>query len=109
MDDPKWLRLITIGLILASLVVGYLLFTGAFASHKAKKVVVPPSPSPVADAAVLPLQTSAPFTSSAYNAIADRTQGSVQTLPNTGFPVGLLGAFSVGAVIAGWGLRKFPM
>lgn len=107
MDDPRWLRLITIGLILASFAVGYLLFTGAFASNKIKEVAVLPSPSSVLSA-ILPLETSVPANTSAYNTIADRTQGSVQTLPNTGFPIELIGVISAGAVIAGWSLRKFP-
>lgn len=106
MDDPKWLRLIIIGLILASLVVGYLLLTGGFSSSKPKKVQS--QTNQVNE--VLPLVTVQPSPSpaSAYTMIADRTQANIQTLPRTGFPVGLFGAISAGVVIAGWSLRKFP-
>ncbi len=104
MGDTKWLRFITIGLILAGIAVGYLLFTGGFAISKTKKISgqvngVISSPNPV------PVETVTP---NAYTRIVTRTQSSTKTLPNTGFPIGLIGFFSAGAIFAGWGLRKYP-
>lgn len=120
MEDPKWLRLVTIGLVLAALAVGYFLLTGRLASNSATKKSTQisqasPTVSPVASASpfVAPLTTSLPTSSptpvSAYNQIAGRAQtkgGAV--LPNTGFPAGPLAILAVSAVITGWGLRKFP-
>ena len=107
MDDPRWLRLVTIGLVLAALAVGYFLMTGKLFSPTKIKSQTPspqvlgqntPQPSP--------LPTSSP--TSAYERIASRTQSQTQTLPATGFPAGLAVVFSASAIIAGYGLRKFP-
>lgn len=120
MDDPRVLRIITVGLVLAALAVVYFLLTGGFAVSKSKKVqtqatqtnyvVESPSPSvsnPSASVSPLPAIRSA-ATQSAYLRILNRTQSGVQTLPNTGFPVGLAVVFSVGTMISGLSLRKFP-
>jgi hypothetical protein len=125
MDDPRVLRIITVGLILAALAVVYFLFTGGFSLGKAKvsqtqtvkssptptPVIAVASSSPSATPAVVgqsqPTPTSSPA-SSAYNAIANRNQGSVTNLPNTGFPAGLVFTFSVSAIAFGVGLRRFP-
>lgn len=104
MEDPRWLRLLTIGLVLAALAVGYFLFTGKFSSNSATRrvaqVVASPSPSAV------PTPSATP--SSAYATIANRTKGGVQTLPRTGFPLDLAAILSVSVMISGWGLRRFP-
>lgn len=116
MEDPRWLRLITIGLILAALAVGYFLFTGKFSSNSAK------TQSPQAtvlgqttktqngttNASPNPTTSPSPTPTSAYNRIVSRNQNQVQTLPATGFPAGLAIALSVSAMIAGYGLRRFP-
>ena len=115
MDDPRWLRLITVGLVLAALAVGYFLLTGKFSSNSLTKqsspspsvlgqnaqIALTPTPTP---ASALDRQTA----SSAYNRIVNRTQGGTQVLPKTGFPAGLVIVFSVSAIISGWGLRKYP-
>ncbi|MBI2314925.1 hypothetical protein HYU93_02600 [Candidatus Daviesbacteria bacterium] len=133
MDDPKWLRLVTIGLVLAAMAVGYFLLTGRLASNSATKpsnqvskaspsaTIVPAasqtptvlgqnnrvaSPSPIV---VVVSPSSSPL--SAFGTIANRTKGGQivqKSLPNTGFPAGLIAALSVSAVIVGWGLRRFP-
>lgn len=126
MEDPRWLRLLTVGLVLAAIAVGYSLFTGRFASNSTKKAPqigqVIPSASPTSTPAVLgrngqsSLPTSAPIASpspsatptSAYSIIANRTKGGMQVLPNTGFSVGLAVALSISVMISGWGLRRFP-
>ena len=102
MDNPKWLRLITVGLMLSAVVVIYLLFTGTFIGEKNKKVSI--QTGQVNGVKATP--TPAPVT--AYNKIAERTQASVETLPNTGFPIELLGLVSIGIATTGWGLRKYP-
>lgn len=115
MDDPRWLRLVTIGLVLAAIAIGYFLIAGKFSSNKSTKIQTQttvqqtsqPTPSPT----VLGQDTKSSSTTqpeSAYNRIVQRTQGGAQTLPKTGFPTGLLGIISISAMIAGLGLRKFP-
>ncbi len=112
MDDPRSLKIVTVGLILAALAVGYFLLTGGFSVKKPKKVqtqntqqiagVTTPSPT----ATLEPQPTATP--SSAYSRIVERTQANVQTLPATGFSAGLAIVFSAGAIISGWSLRKYP-
>ena len=114
MDDPRWLRVITVGLVLAALAVGYYILTGAFSLQKttpktqinqvksATSVVVnTPLPSPTATA-----NPSNP--DSAYNRIVARNQTEIQTLPKTGVPAGLIVLLAVSVMISGLGLRKFP-
>lgn len=113
MDDPRWLRLITIGLILAALAVGYFLLTGRFSSTSTTKTQPSPTPSVLgqdlqAASTSNPASTPAPTPASAYNRIVSRTQGGATTLPKTGFPLGLAVVFSISAIISGFGLRKFP-
>lgn len=110
MDDPRWLRMITIGLVLAALAVGYFLFTGGLTSNSTQKVTnkvtqTSSTPAPVPVLTITPQSTATP---SAYTRLSQRAQGGVQTLPNTGFPAGLVFVFSTGALISGWGLRKYP-
>lgn len=114
MDDPRVLRIITVGLVLASLAVGYFLLTGGLAPKSKKvqtqttpptKIVESPTPLSTPVATVQPQSTATP---SAYSRIVDRTQSGVRTLPATGFPVGLVVIFSVSAIISGWSLRKYP-
>ncbi len=102
MDDPRWLKLIIIGLVLASLAVGYFLFSGRLSSNNTVKIntaktqptLSPSSPTPVS--------------ASAYDRIVNRTKEGVQVLPRTGFPSELAVVFSVSVIISGWSLRKFP-
>lgn len=123
MDEPRSLKIVTVGLILAALAVGYFLLTGGFSVSKPKKVQTQntqiagvTSPSPTASPAVEPQPTASPSSayvsegkeSSAYSRIAERTQSNIQTLPATGFPAGLTIVFSAGAIISGWSLRKYP-
>lgn len=107
MDDPRWLRLIMIGLVLAALAVGYFLLTGKLSTSKITKESPPPSVLGQ-DTQAIPTLSPSASPASAYTRIVNRTQGGVQVLPNTGFPAGLLVVFSISAIISGWGLRKFP-
>lgn len=105
MDDPRVLRIITVGLVLAALAVGYFLLTGGF-NVKSKKVQAPKtqvvaSPSPSSTPTPSPYQ-------SAYDTLASRSQSNVQTLPNTSFPSGVAVAVSLGALVTGWSLRRYP-
>ena len=117
MEDPRWLRLMTIGLVLAAIAVGYFLFTGRFSSNTSKSGTqvsqASPSPIPATSPSVLGENraSASPSPVSAYDRIAQRTTKGgqpVQTLPNTGLPLGLLVIFSASGVIIGWGLQKFP-
>ncbi len=128
MEDPRWLRLITIGLVLAALAVGYFLISGRFFS--ATPVTRTPAPVsqsvPIATSSATPgpsvlgqntgntsrpvAAVASPTPASAYDRIASRAQTGTgaQTLPRTGFPVGLMVVLSISVIISGWGLRRFP-
>jgi|GEM_PF-1967413 hypothetical protein len=120
MDDPKWLKLVVIGLVLAALATGYFLLSGRLTSNKAATpgtqvnkniptATAAASPSVLGQATQgtpVPVSSSAP--TSAYSAIVDRNQGGVQNLPNTGSPVIFVSALAVSSMLVGWGLRKFP-
>jgi hypothetical protein len=111
MDDPRVLRIITVGLVLAALAVVYFLLTGGFSINKPKvnqtqtnKTVQSPTPTPVSS----PSPSPTPTPTSAYNTIANRTKGGVETLPRTGFPVGMAVVFSISAIVSGFAITKFP-
>lgn len=123
MEDPRWLRLITIGLVLSTLAVGYFLLTGRFASTKINKTAstaLPtqraqaPSPSPTSFSPRPSPTASGVSKNSVSKQVTPSTVGqttggqSVAILPNTGFPVVLLAVFSASAITVGWGLRKYP-
>ncbi|MBI2086432.1 hypothetical protein HYT74_03760 [Candidatus Daviesbacteria bacterium] len=114
MGDSRWLRVITVGLFLASLAVAYFLLTGRLTSRITPKTQSQISTATaVPRASVLGQDTPIPVSSdsaplSAYDRIAERTQGGIQTLPRTGFTAGWVIIFSVSAIISGLGLRKFP-
>lgn len=104
MEDSRWLRLLTVGLVLAALAVGYFLFTGRFSANSATRKVT--QVSQVTSATPAPSFSPLPTPASAYNRIVARTQ--TQTLPRTGFPLDLAAILSVSVMISGWGLRRFP-
>lgn len=111
MENSPWLKLITIGLVLAALAVGYFLLTGRLSSNSVTRTKSSPSPSVLgqnAQSSPAPATTPSPSPSSAYERIVDRSQGGVQTLPKTGFPVELAVVFSISAIVSGLSLRKFP-
>ncbi len=117
MDDPKWLRFLTIGLVLAAVAVGYFLLTGRLASNSTTKTTpqstgnvgigVTARPSVLGQNAQA-TPTPTPTSASAYSQIVNRNQQNVQTLPATGFPVELAAVISVSVMLTGWGLRRFP-
>ena len=106
MQDNIWLRLITVGLVLAALAIGYFLLSGRLFSNSTR--TQSPSPTSVLGQNVEPTPTPSPSPSSAYAKIAERTQNQPQVLPKTGFPVVLAVVFSFSAIISGWSLRRFP-
>lgn len=115
MQDSRWLRVITVGLFLASLAVAYFLLTGRLTSKSTPKTqpqVITSTPAASPNPSVLGQNSSSstpvPSPQSAYERIAERSQSGVQTLPRTGFPLGLIIVFSVSAMVSGLGLRKFP-
>lgn len=130
MESPNWLRLITVGLVLAAIALGYFLISNRFVSTKTTKtqktttqvveetaqpsevpgsVVVQPSVVPSSSPTSSPRATAKPTNPPAYTQIADRAaKGGLQTLPKTGAPLFFIGVGSLSAIIAGLGLRKFP-
>lgn len=116
MDDPRWIRLVTIGLILAAVAVGYFLISGRLFTNSSVQtqpqevsVVESSTPSPsVMGENTASSASPSPAAQSAFNTAAQRAQGSAQTLPNTGFQLGLIATLAASAAIAGWGLRRFP-
>lgn len=117
MEDTRWLRLVTIGLVLAAMAVGYFILAQRFTKSQPQIVETIPFPSPTPTSSVLSVTNSmeSPLpsptgqtTKSAYQRIAERTKGEVQQLPATGFPSLLIGALSASAIIIGFGLRRFP-
>lgn len=97
MEDSRWLKLMTIGLVLAAVAVGYFLFNSRFASNtekqqsQADQAVASPSPSsspnPTATSSPSVLGQNAqaglritsgptPTPASAFNRIVSRNQGN---------------------------------
>lgn len=115
MDDPRWLRVITVGLVLAALAVGYYIVTGAFSIKKTtpqtqiNKTVQNTLENTTPSVEPTPKPSSQPqTTTSAYDRIIARNQAQIQTLPKTGIPVGLIVLLSTSVMTVGLGLRKFP-
>jgi len=109
-ESSPWLRLITIGLVLAALVVGYLLISGRFASDRSVKPQTQEEKQVEGVTQATPSATAEPAQPSpnAYTRIVERNKSGAQTLPNTGSPILLISIFSLSAIVSGWGLRKFP-
>lgn len=103
MEDGRWLRMITAGLIIAAIVVSFFLLTGRFNGGQ-RNQVARISPSPTLE----PLPSPSPTDGSLGVATDSGTLQPGQSLPKTGLPLVLLGAFSVAAVISGYFLRKYP-
>lgn len=94
---------------MAAIAVGYFLLSGRLSPSSFTRTQASPTPSVLgqnAESSSTPSPSATP--ASAYDRIVDRTQNGTQTLPNTGFPVGLAAVFSISVMISGWGLRKFP-
>ena len=121
MEDTRWLRLVTIGLVLAAMAVGYFLLAQRFngnktqvADTKTEVVVATPTPTPsvlptpLPSASVLGIGVTAAGGLTTKGGLSVTTKGGVQSLPATGFPAVLLVWFAAGAIAAGYGLRKFP-
>ncbi len=121
MEDPRILRIILFGLVLAALTIGYLIFSGKFIKPQtptvnktqqvqtSEAVALNPTFSPTPVPSPTPEGTA---TQSAYERIMERNknqaQNKVTTLPKTGIPTTLLGLISLSAIISGWTLRKYP-
>lgn len=112
MDDPRVLKLITVGLVLAAIVVGYFLWTGRFAGTSTRNAAnnntrvaqntATPTPTPFVTATPSPIVTPEPATLGPSS-----NNQNVATLPATGSPLFLLGALSASAMVAGFYLRKY--
>ena len=119
MEDPKWLRLVTVGLVLAALAIGYFLLTGRFSSNSQPKpnnqVInqTNPTPIPIASETTTrgedtPNATPSSAIGLAAPSASPNTRTNVTTLPRTGYQLVILGMISTGVMISGLGLRKFP-
>src|SRR5437016_4136156 len=111
MDQPKWLKLSAVGLVIVLAGVAYFLVIGRNSQNKNQTetlgTVEMASPSPLS--VVSPTPVYSPSPQSAYNTVMDRRNlANASTLPSTGFPTDLIGIFSVAVVVVGFGLRKFP-
>ena len=118
MEDTRRLRLISVGLVLAAMAVGYFLLSNTFFSNKSTKVQNQQNtqnpqettssqasdPSILGGVSPLPAASDSP----AYARIVGRNQTQVETLPNTGAPLFLVGILAASALVTGLGLRKFP-
>lgn len=115
MEDPRWLRLITVGLVLAALAVGYFLLTGRFNTANQPRPTnrgISASPTPVSQAA----PTGSPQADTGSDSQAPTPAPSatpdprrnLTILPATGYTQALLGIISIGVMVSGLGLRKYP-
>lgn len=104
MEDPRWLRIVTVGLVLAALAVGYFLLTGRFNSNNQTKPInqVTTQTSPT------PAPTRIPNVTPPTPLATPDPRRNITTLPRTGYFQFILGIISVGIMISGLGLRKFP-
>lgn len=122
MEQSVFLRVAIISLFLIVVAAGYFFLTGKFLTGSIKlptlfsqKVQVQPTPQQVLGENTQ-VQTSTPSAdldqsakpSSAYTRIAQRSQGSIETLPKTGSPLFLIATILLSFTVTGWGLRKFP-
>lgn len=115
MEDPRWLRLVTVGLVLAALAVGYFLLTGRFNTANQAKPAnrgISVSPSPVSQAIPTgsPEATGGPgsVNPSPTPAATPDSRRNLTILPATGYMQAILGLIAAGVMISGWGLRKYP-
>lgn len=107
MESSPWLKLITIGLVLAALAVGYFLVSGRFAGNKISQPPAEKQVEGVSSASPQAVEPS-PTPLNAYARIVERNKSGVQTLPKTGSPAILISIISLSAIISGLSLRKFP-
>ncbi len=116
MEGSGRVKLIIVGLFLASIALGYFIFT-QFASRSERVannqtvnrnlqpiVQVSPTPTPTV---ITPTPTQI---AQGDPNVMGQTKGGVPTesLPKTGIPAALVGALALSAVAAGLGLRKYP-
>jgi hypothetical protein len=104
MADETRIKLIGAGLILATVVVAFIVFSQRFSADKVNKDL---NIQPVVQASPTATPSSSPAIQGAQasSSPAVVAQG---TLPKTGFPVSLFVTFAASAAIAGYGLRKYP-
>ena len=120
MEDPRWLRLVTVGLVLAALAVGYFLLTGRFNLNnqtKPNNQVInqgSPTPSPIISETAVPGDGTVPNATPPAVGIGSspvatpNPRSNVTILPRTGYHLIILGIISAGVMISGLGLRKYP-
>ena len=115
MEDTTRLKIILLGLFLAALALGYLIFSQRTATQEfqvdrpIQQMEVTPGvpaggePSTLGQTAVSPT-TAQPAPATTGQPVPPT---EVSTLPNTGVPSVLAGIFSALSALAGWKLRRF--
>ena len=128
MEDTTRLKIILLGLFLAALALGYLIFSQRTATQEfqvdrpIQQMDVTPGvpaggePSTLGQTAVSPTAAQPAPATTGQPGITNSTKGGqpvppteVSTLPNTGVPSVLVGIFSASAALAGWKLRGFSL
>ena len=97
LDGDNRIRLIIAGLVLAAIVVGYIIFSQRFSTNNTNRSVQQITPTPVLTTTPIPTP-----------ATLGQSTKEISSLPNTGFPVGLIAIFSASAAVAGYFLRRYP-
>lgn len=124
LDGDNRIRLIIAGLVLAAIAVGYMIFSQRFSANNTQvanntnRTVQQITPTPTLT--ITPTVTPSPAPATLGESSDSSTKGGLPTtkgglpntgvssLPNTGFPAGLVAIFSASAAIAGYFLRKYP-
>lgn len=99
MESDGRLKLIIVGLVLAAFAIGYFVIAQGVQKSKNSSDTVQVSSAP------LPVSSPSPTPSTVPG---QNNLEEVPTLPKTGFPLPLVGAFATSAIISGWFLRRFP-
>ena len=108
MDQPKWLKLAALGLLIVILGLTYFVVVGRFSS---KKEVVS-KPSTISQGSVStasPTPSATPSTSpNAFQKLSDQqVANNTQNLPNTGFAEDLFIFVTAVLILSGITLRKY--
>lgn len=111
MEGPDRVRLLLVGLFLAAIVVGYLIFTQRYNSGVVKVTSTPKPVQQITEVSPPPSPSAALLGSSTGSTPATTKGGlpevQVSNLPNTGGPTDYLLFVSAAVAAAGWFLRKF--
>lgn len=109
MDDTTRLRLIIIGLILASIAGGYFIYSQKIkAKPKTTPVVTLNQPVQQIQPVITPTPAATPVILEQAAQGQNLPTTGVSTLPTTGIPTYLWASFALSVGVIGWSLKKFP-